>query len=128
MTDAVNPLRGDVEFKIGDKTLKGRLNHGAIVAIETKMEDGIVQIAGRVTGLKGRADEICFILARLLEGHPGNDKDLKAEDLMNEGLYWDTYQEIAGAFDRAIMPPIEELLSPQDLKAFKAGKLKATAK
>ena len=71
-----NPLKGEVEVKLGSKTYKCRLTIDALVRIEDELDKGILELATAISEAKVRIKTLIVVLRNALRGG-GNDFDDK---------------------------------------------------
>ena len=74
-----NPLKGEVQISLGEKTYKARLTIDALVRIEEATNLGILKLATKIASAECKLSELIIILTSALRGG-GNDlqeKDIK---------------------------------------------------
>jgi len=67
-----NPLKGQVEVKLGDKTYKARLTIEAIIGIEETLNIGLLKLAQQMSQGDVRIGQVVGVLLPALRGG-GND-------------------------------------------------------
>ena len=75
-----NPLKGEIEIELGEKTYKSRLTVDAIIKIEEELDCGIIKLATKMADADIRMAEIIGVLHPALRGG-GNNLDRK--DVIN---------------------------------------------
>jgi len=71
-----NPLKGEIDLKLGEKTYKCRLTIDALVRIEDELDKGILELATAIAEAKVRIRTLIVVLRNALRGG-GNDFDDK---------------------------------------------------
>ena len=71
-----NPLKGEVEVKLGSETYKCRLNIDALCRIEDELNTGILELATDIANAKVRIKTLIVVLRNAMRGG-GNDFDDK---------------------------------------------------
>ena len=84
MTD-INPKRGEILIKLGDKEYKGKVTLDAMMKIETSMNMGLLQIAQRLSDGGLTLNEMGTIITPVIRGG-GND--LTQIDVLK--MVWDS--------------------------------------
>ena len=67
-----NPLKGQIEVKLGSNTYKARLTVDAIITIETTVGCGIIKLAQKMADADIRLTDLITVLVQALRGG-GND-------------------------------------------------------
>lgn len=83
MTD-INPKRGEISIKLGEKEYKGRVTLDAMMKIETSMNMGLLQIAQRLSDGALTLNEMGTIITPVIRGG-GND--ITQNDVLK--MVWD---------------------------------------
>jgi len=76
-----NPLKGEIEVKLGSKTYKCRLTIDSLVRIEDELDSGILELASAISQAKIRIRTLIVVLKYALRGG-GNDFDDKKISLI----------------------------------------------
>ena len=71
-----NPLKGQIEVKLGSQTYKCRLTIDSLVKIEDELDTGILELAQNISQAKVRIRTLLVVLRHALRGG-GNDFDEK---------------------------------------------------
>ena len=79
----INPRRGEISIKLGEKTFKGKVTLDAMMRIENSMQLGIVKIAQRLSDGDITLSEIGSILTPVIRG---GANDISEQDVMK--LVW----------------------------------------
>ena len=79
----INPRRGEISIKLGEKTFKGKVTLDAMMRIENSMQLGIVKIAQRLSDGDITLSEIGTILTPVIRG---GANDISEQDVMK--LVW----------------------------------------
>lgn len=74
----MNPLKGEILIKLADKEYKARLTVDSIIRIEDELDEGILQVAQKISVADVRIKTLQIILKYALRGG-GND--LQAQDI-----------------------------------------------
>lgn len=74
----MNPLKGEILIKLADKEYKARLTVDSIIRIEDELNEGILQVAQKISVADVRIKTLQIILKYALRGG-GND--LQAQDI-----------------------------------------------
>ena len=74
----MNPLKGEILIKLADKEYKARLTVDSIIRIEDELNEGILQVAQKISVADVRIKTLQTILKYALRGG-GND--LQAQDI-----------------------------------------------
>jgi hypothetical protein len=69
-----NPLKGEIEIKLGGETYKCRLTIDSLVKIEDELDKGIIELATDIGQAKVRIKTLVVVLRYALRGG-GNDFD-----------------------------------------------------
>ena len=105
MTESINALRGEIKFKIGEVTYKGRLSIDGIVKLEDQLGGSIIDIGGRISLNQGTAVEVIAILQAVIDGHKDNDgKGIDAKAIIESVSYLVGYKVAAKVINDAIAP------------------------
>lgn len=101
-----NPLKGEVDFPVGDKTYRLRLSINQIIEVEDLTGLGIVQIAAMFNDAATlRAGSVRAVLwGALRENHPGIDL-LAAGEIMAEARLQPTVEAVGAALQAAFPKP-----------------------
>lgn len=97
-----NPITGDVDFPVGDKTYRLRLSINEIIQVEDLLGVGIVQIANMFNDAENlRAGSVRAVLwGALREHHPEVDL-LGAGDIMSQARLQPTIDYVGRALQAA---------------------------
>lgn len=73
-----NPLKGEIDLKLGSKTYKARLTVDAIIQIETAVGFGIIKLAQKMSDGDIRLTDLISVLTMSLRGGANdvNEKDV----------------------------------------------------
>jgi len=120
-----NPIKGEVDFPVGDKTYRLRLSINEVIEVEDILGLGIIQIANMFNDVNAlRASTVRAVLwGALREHHPEIDL-LAAGDIMGEARLLPTIQHVAEAL-QAAFPKAEDKEDPSP-KRGRAGTGKAS--
>jgi hypothetical protein len=97
-----NPLKGEVDFPVGDETYRLRLSINEIIQVEDLLGVGIIQIANMFNDVEAlKAGSVRAVLwAALREHHPDVDL-LKAGDIMATARLQPTIEHVGQALQAA---------------------------
>jgi len=79
-----NPLKGEIEVKLGSKTYKCRLTIDALVRIEDELDAGILEIATAIGEAKVRIRTLLAVLRHALRGGGNDFDDKKVGSIISE--------------------------------------------
>tara|TARA_R110002020_G_scaffold467464_1_gene691026 strand:+ start:311 stop:670 length:360 start_codon:yes stop_codon:yes gene_type:complete len=71
-----NPLKGEVEVKLGKETYPCRLTIESLIKIETELDSGILQLTQKIANAEMKVSELSVVLHYALRGG-GKDINLK---------------------------------------------------
>jgi hypothetical protein len=120
-----NPVKGEVDFPVGDKTYRLRLSINQLIEVEDLTGLGIVQLANAFNNVETlKAGSVRAVLwGALREHHPDIDL-LRAGEIMAEARLQPTIKHVGEAL-QAAFPPAEGKESPSP-KRGRAGTGKAS--
>lgn len=120
-----NPIKGEVDFPVGDKTYRLRLSINQIIQVEDILGIGIIKIAGMFNDVESlTAGSVRAVLwGALREHHPEVDI-MGAGDIMAEARLQPTIEHVGQAL-QAAFPTVEGKETPSP-KRGRAGNGKAS--
>lgn len=120
-----NPIKGEVDFPVGDKTYRLRLSINQLIEVEDLTGFGIVQLANSFNDAETlRASTVRAVLwGALRENHPEVDI-LAAGEIMAAARLQPTIQYVGEAL-QAAFPPAEDKETPSP-KRGRAGNGKSS--
>lgn len=115
-----NPIKGEVDFRVGDKTYRLRLSINQIIEVEDLLGVGIIKIAGMFNNVESlTAGSVRAVLwGALREHHPEVDI-MGAGEIMAEARLQPTIEHVGQAL-QAAFPTAEDKETPSP-KAGRAG-------
>lgn len=115
-----NPIMGEVDFPVGDKTYRLRLSVNAIIEVEDILDLGVIALAGMFNAPATlKAGHVRAVLwGALREHHPEIDL-LGAGDIIADARLLPTIEHVGRAFQAAF--PKTEDKQPPSPKRGRAG-------
>lgn len=120
-----NPIKGEVDFPVGDKTYRLRLSINEIIQVEDLLGIGIIKIAGMFNDVESlTAGSVRAVLWGALREHHPEVNIMDAGDIMAEARLQSTIEHVGQAL-QAAFPKAEDKDTPSP-KRGRAGRGKAS--
>tara|TARA_R110002126_G_scaffold5565_4_gene29386 strand:- start:1541 stop:1900 length:360 start_codon:yes stop_codon:yes gene_type:complete len=103
-----NPLKAQVDIKLGDTDYKARLTIDAIIQIEEKVGCGIIKLATRMGDADIRMVDLLSVLTPALRGGGNNIQEKEVKKIISEIGIVATAQAVAELLTASLQPPKEE--------------------
>lgn len=75
-----NPMKGEVEVKLGKETYPCRLTIDSLIKIETELDSGILQLTQKIANAEMKVTELSVVLRYAIRG---GGKDVSEKDVHN---------------------------------------------
>ena len=79
-----NPLKGEIDLKLGNKSYKARLTIDAIIQIETSVGCGIIKLAQKMSDGDIRLTDLITVLTMSLRGGANDVDEKKVSKIMQQ--------------------------------------------
>lgn len=103
-----NPLKGEIEVKLGSQTYKARLTIDAIVSIEQSVGCGIIKLATKMSDGDISVQDAISILTPALRGGGNDVTDKDVKNIMQNVGITQTIQVVANILTQALTAGMEE--------------------
>lgn len=125
-----NPIKGEVDFKVGDTVYRLRLSINDLIEVEGLTGLGILQITEMFNSVQTlKAGDVRAVLWGALRQHHADIDLIAAGEIMAEARLLPTINHVAMAL-QAAFPPVEEAedKKPPSRKRKRAGAGKVSSK
>tara|TARA_R110002096_G_scaffold122423_2_gene265294 strand:+ start:59 stop:421 length:363 start_codon:yes stop_codon:yes gene_type:complete len=103
-----NPLKAQVDIKLGDTDYKARLTIDAIIQIEEKVGCGIIKLATRMGDADIRMVDLLSVLTPALRGGGNNIQEKEVKKIISEAGIVAAAEAVAELLTASLQPPKEE--------------------
>jgi len=103
-----NPLKAQIDIKLGDTDYKARLTIDSIIQIEEKVGCGIIKLATRMGDADIRMVDLLSVLTPALRGGGNNIQETDVKKIISEVGIVATAKAVAELLAASLQPPEEE--------------------